>query len=247
MTAAIELLNLTVSYDRHPALHHVSGSFAAGSLTAVVGANGAGKSTLLKSIVGLVPVESGAIRFGEPRARIAYLPQQTEVDRAFPITVMDCVLMGDWRRSSFWRQIGGQAQERAHAAMATVGLSGFGDRSLASLSSGQFQRVLFARMLMQDASLLLLDEPFNAVDEHTTHDLMKVVQGWHGEGRTVLAVLHDNELVRAYFPRTLVLARHVVAWGETAEVLRRTPPAQARIANEAWDETADVCDVEDAA
>ncbi len=104
-------------------------------------------------------------------------------------------------------------------ALHTVGLAELADRSVGSLSGGQFQRVLFARLLLQDAAVILLDEPFRAVDTKTVEDLIQLIERWHGEGRTVLAALHDIEQVRAYFPRTLLLAREVVAWGETADVL----------------------------
>lgn len=241
MTPAILLRDLTVSYRRHPALHHISGEFAAGSMTAIVGANGAGKSTLLKSILGLVRVDAGEVILGEPRSRIAYLPQQAEVDRNFPISVMDCVLMGDWRRSSIWHSITPDTDQRASAALAAVGLQGFEKRSIGTLSAGQFQRVLFARMIMQDAAIVLLDEPFNAIDERTTQDLLQIVCQWHQQGRTVIAVLHDNNLVYQYFPQTLLLARRVIAWGATDQALTEEQLQQARRVRAAWDPDALVC------
>lgn len=247
VNAAIHLRNLTVSYRRHPALHHIDGVFEEGSLTAIIGANGAGKSTLLKSIQGLVPFDSGQIMTTMPRKRIAYLPQQSEVDRSFPITVMDCVLMGDWGHSGAFRRIKADALQRVQRAIATVGLQGFEGRPLSTLSAGQFQRVLFARAMVQDAALILLDEPFNAIDERTVAELMAIVQQWHREGRTVLAVVHDKELVWRHFPQTLLLARRVIAWGPTSEVLRPELLQRARLMHEAWDDTAQVCDVTESA
>jgi len=242
--AALTLHNLTVSYRQHPALHHVSGSFAQGSLTAVIGPNGAGKSTLLKSLAGLVPVDPHARVERAPDLRLAYLPQQSELDRSFPLDVRDCVLMGLWAHTGAWGHCTPAMQARVDAALHAVGLQGFERRPVGTLSSGQLQRALFARLLVQDAQLILLDEPFNAVDSATTAGLLALVQQWHRQGRTVVAVLHDNAQVHAHFPQTLLLARECIAWGPTAEVLTDTNLARARSMAEAWDETAEVCEVD---
>ncbi|MEO5607690.1 MAG: ABC transporter ATP-binding protein [Polaromonas sp.] len=233
--------NLTVSYRRHPALHHVCGQFAAGSLTAVVGPNGSGKSTLLKSIMGLLPRPSGRLEVAVPRARIAYLPQLAEIDRSFPIDVRDCVLLGGWGTAGAGGAMGRAALARAEAALGAVGLQGFERRALGSLSSGQLQRMLFARLLVQDAELILLDEPFNAMDSKTTAALLEVIAIWHQQQRTVVAVLHDDAQVRQHFPHTLLLARQVVAWGPTAQVMSPANLARARAMAEAWDEDTVPC------
>lgn len=243
MSAAISLENLTVSYRRHPALHHINGHFARGSLTAVVGPNGAGKSTLLKSILGLLPCNEGRVVAHADVRRIAYLPQQAEVDRSFPISVMDCVLLGYWQQKGNWGGIDAGMTARAQRALAAVGLDGFASRSISSLSVGQFQRVLFARILLQDAEVILLDEPFNAVDARTTSDLLRIIQAWHREQRTVIAVLHDYDQVRRTFPQSLLLARNVVAWGETSDVLCEENLLRARAMAEAVDEHASICHV----
>lgn len=244
----IALRNLTVSYRRHPALHHISGQFAPGSLTAVVGPNGSGKSTLLKSIAGLLPIEGGrsggALRMNTACDALAYLPQLSEVDRGFPMDVRDCVLLGCWGRVGAWGAVGRPLLARVDAALQAVGLQGFERRAVGSLSVGQWQRVLFARILVQDAQLILLDEPFNAVDAKTTARLLALVQQWHRERRTVIAVLHDDTQVRQYFPQTLLLARELVGWGPTAEVLNEPNLQRARALAEAWDETAPVCDTD---
>lgn len=237
----MRLDNLTVSYRQHPALHHISGQFAAGSLTALVGPNGSGKSTLLKSILGLLKTSGGRVEVNTPRTRIAYLPQVTEIDRSFPMPVSDCVLLGCWSALGAWGGINAAMRARADAAIHHVGLEGFEARTVGSLSSGQFQRVLFARLLMQDADLILLDEPFNAVDSRTTTALLEVIRQWHSQGRTVIAVLHDDDLVRAHFGQTLMLARELVAWGDTAEVLTEANLRRARALAEAWDDSADIC------
>jgi zinc/manganese transport system ATP-binding protein len=246
MSAAISLENLTVSYRRHPALHHVNGAFAHGSLTAVVGPNGAGKSTLLKSMLGLVRCNGGQVHTHVDAKRIAYLPQQAEIDRSFPISVLDCVLLGYWQAKGNWGGINAGMAQRARQALAAVGLDGFAARPVSSLSVGQFQRVLFARILLQDAEVILLDEPFNAIDTRTTGDLLRIIAAWHAERRTVIAVLHDYDQVRRAFPQTLLLARNVVAWGDTAEVLCEENLLRARAMAEAVDEYAPVCEVSEA-
>lgn len=247
MSAAISLENLTVTYRRHPALHHVSGEFALGSMTAIVGPNGAGKSTLLKTIMGQVTCNSGRVIQHPEAGRIAYLPQQAEIDRSFPISVRDCVLLGYWGRVGLFGNISKPMVERAEQALAAVGLAGFSERSVASLSVGQFQRVLFARILLQDARLILLDEPFSAVDTKTTDDLLHIVRSWHAEQRTVIAVLHDYDQVRRSFPQTLLLARNVVAWGATEQVLNHDNLHRARTMSEAVDEHAPLCAIDEVA
>ena len=240
--SAVRLVDLTVGYDRHPAVHHLTGSFAPGSLTAIVGPNGAGKTTLLKTIVGLLRPASGRVeRPGLPPGAIAYLPQQAEVDRSFPINVRDVVLLGHWPRLGAFRAMGPAARRTAERALAEVGLEGFGRRPIGSLSQGQLQRVMFARILVQDARVILLDEPFAAVDARTTADLLAVVARWHAEGRTVAAVLHDLEQVRSRFPETLLLARSCVAWGPTQRALSRENLLRAWGMPQGWDEQAAPC------
>lgn len=237
----IQLNNLTVSYRHHPALHHISGRFDKGSLTAVVGPNGAGKSTLLKSLVGVLPWASGAVSMAVSRERIAYLPQASEIDRSFPINVFDCVLLGTWSTAGPWRGMSRKLQGQIESALHQVGLEGFEARPVGTLSTGQMQRVLFARLLVQDAELILLDEPFNAVDSKTTQSLLELVRQWHGEQRTVIAVVHDDAQVRAFFPDALLLAREVVAWGRTPVVMTDANLRRARSMAEAWDEQAQEC------
>jgi zinc/manganese transport system ATP-binding protein len=243
--AAVAIENLTVAYERHPALHHIGGSFAAGSLTAIVGPNGAGKSTLVKAIAGALRPSSGRIRIGGAR-HIAYLPQQSEIERGFPINVLDTVMLGHWRRIGWRRSVSDDEMEAAAGALQAVGLGHFEDRPISTLSTGQFQRVMFARLMLQDAPLILLDEPFTALDARTTHDLLHVVERWHRETRTVIAVLHDFEQVRAHFPEALLLAREIVAWGPTAEVMTAGNLAKARHMAEAWDEDAHACTIAEA-
>jgi zinc/manganese transport system ATP-binding protein len=237
---AIRLENVTVAYRRHPAVHHLSGSFARGSLTALVGPNGAGKSTLLKAITGLLPLSGGTITVADP-AGLAFLPQVTEVDRSFPMTVREVVDLGHWRRVGAFGRLSGAMRATTTAALAEVGLARFDARPIGSLSVGQFQRVLFARLIVADAALILLDEPFNAIDQRTVGDLMQLVRRWHREGRTIVAALHDLDFVRAHFPDCLLLAREPVAWGATSEVLVPASLAAARAHADGWAEGAETC------
>lgn len=232
----LHIRDLTVAYDRVPAVHHLSGRFAPGSLTAIVGPNGAGKSTLLKTIAGLLTPGEGSIEGAN--GNIAYLPQLAEIDRTFPIAVIDAVSLGLWREVGLFRTITGEHVKRARAALAAVGLEGFERKQVGALSAGQLQRALFARLMLQDAGLILLDEPFAAVDERTSADLMQLVTNWHKEGRTVIAVLHDLERVRASFPEALLMAREPVAWGPTPEVLTPENLRRARYVSDAWGDAA---------
>jgi zinc/manganese transport system ATP-binding protein len=242
MTAQLQFRDVTLGYDRHPAVHHLSGEVASGALLAVVGPNGAGKSTLFRGIVGVLKPLAGSILTGGLDVRdIAYLPQTADIDRSFPISVFDFVGTGLWRSVGFFGGIGKAAREKIAQALAAVGLNGFENRSIGTLSGGQMQRLLFARVLLQDARLIVLDEPFNAIDSKTSADLLALVRRWHAEGRTVLAALHDMDLVRANFPATLLLARGPVAWGSTAEVLTAENLLQARRMCEAFDEDAAAC------
>jgi zinc/manganese transport system ATP-binding protein len=245
MAAQITLRDVTLGYDRHPAVHHLSGEVADGALLAVVGPNGAGKSTLFRGLAGILKPLSGAIDLGGLDNRdIAYLPQSVDIDRSFPISVFDFVGTGLWRQTGFFGGMGRRERDRIGKALAAVGLNGFENRAIGTLSGGQMQRMLFARVLLQDARLIVLDEPFNAIDAKTSADLLLLVKRWHEERRTVLAALHDFDLVRTSFPETLLLARGLVAWGPTAQVLTSENLTEARRMCEAFDDTAAACAVD---
>ena len=239
--AALQFRDLTLGYDRHPAVHHLNGAVEQGALLAVVGPNGAGKSTLFKGIVGAIKPLAGSIDFSGAVHDIAYLPQVAEVDRSFPITVYDMVAMGLWKQSGAFGGVGREGRHAIAHAIATVGLTGFEQRPIGTLSGGQMQRMLFARLLLQDARVIVLDEPFNGIDSKTVADLVALMQRWHGEQRTVLAAMHDLDLVKATFPQTLLLAREAVEWGPTNNVLTAANLLKARQMCEAFDETAHAC------
>lgn len=234
----LRIENVTVTHGRHPAVHHLSFTLKPGALMAVVGPNGAGKSSLLRAIAGLHKPSGGRVR-GLAPGQVALLPQQAMLDRSFPLTCRDAVLFGLWGESGAFGAT--PRPERIEAALDAVGLHGFAQRPVGSLSAGQFQRVLFARLLLQDAPVILLDEPFNALDARTAADLLGVMRRWHGEGRSILAVLHDIDLVRREFPDTLLLAREAIACGPTEMALSPENRLHARMMSEAWAEGAEVC------
>ena len=246
MTAQLQFRDVTLGYDRHPAVHHLNGEVATGALLAVIGPNGAGKSTLFRGIAGILKPLAGSIVTGDLDIRdIAYLPQTVDIDRSFPISVYDFVGTGLWRSIGFFGGMGKAARDKIAQALAAVGLNGFENRPIGTLSGGQMQRMLFARVLLQDARLIVLDEPFNAIDAKTSADLLALVRRWHAEKRTVLAALHDMDLVHANFPETLLLARGPVAWGATAQVLTSENLLEARRMCEAFDDGAAACAVDD--
>jgi zinc/manganese transport system ATP-binding protein len=221
--------HVTLGYDGRPVVPDLDGVIQPGDLLAMAGPNGGGKSTVMKALAGRLRPMAGALALeGIHRKDIAYLPQAADVDRSFPLSVFDLVSAGAWRAAGLFGGFGRKRNDAVHAALAEVGLTGRENAAIGALSGGQLQRALFARLLVQDARLILLDEPFTAIDEATVRDLTALVRRWHGEGRTVVAVLHDLDLIRAHFPRTLLVARGAVAWCATSEALSADNLATAR-------------------
>jgi zinc/manganese transport system ATP-binding protein len=214
----VVLRDVSVRYGRRLALEAVSGEFPSGSMTAVVGANGAGKSTLLMAIAEIVPLARGSVIRGA-RQRLAYLQQHAAIDREYPLTLAELIALGGWREFGPFHAAGASLRARAGAAAETVGLATKLALSLRELSAGELQRALFARLILQDAAIILLDEPLAGVDAATASLLFEQMMRWYEEGRTVIAVLHDLVRVRAHFPSTLVLARRCLAWGDTEAAL----------------------------
>jgi zinc/manganese transport system ATP-binding protein len=225
---AITLTNISVRHGRRIALDNLTGRFDPGSLTAVIGPNGAGKSTLLNALAGLTRLSTGTITNPAlARSRLAYLQQQQDLDRDYPVTVGEIVALGLWRTFGPFRTPPPAMAEQTAAAIEAVGLTGLATRRIAELSVGQMRRAFFARLLLLDAQVILLDEPFAAVDAPTVQALLTLIANWHREGRAVIAVVHDFDQVRTHFPETLILARHPIAWGPTETVLTDHNLAQA--------------------
>ncbi len=215
---ALEISNLTVSYKAHPVVHHLTVGFPKGETTAIVGPNGAGKSTLLKAIMGLVSYSEGLIEKLES-LKVSYLSQISEIRRDLPLTLFELVSAGAFHKMGLFGKLSQEAAKDVEAALSFVGLEGVGDRSIDSLSGGQFQKALFARIVVEGADLILLDEPFNAMDARTTKELCELIKRWEAEGKTVIVVLHDLNLACQYFTNTLLLARDKIAFGASKEVV----------------------------
>ena len=239
--SAIELQKLSVAYSRNTVISDLTCHFKAPALWAIAGPNGAGKSTLLKTLLGLQKPTKGKITFhGFCPCDVAYLAQQNQLDRRFPLTVGDTIAMGLFREVGVFRRYTKEQREKMQAALEQVGLSSFAKTPLQALSGGQFQRVLFARLILQNAPVIFLDEPFTGVDGQTIDDLMNLLHLWVGEGRLVIAVLHDLDLVQDHFPHTLLLARHFYKWGLTDHVLIKENMREAITASRLWEATAGI-------
>lgn len=214
--------NFSAGYNSHPVIQNINGQVNKGALISIMGPNGGGKSTLLKSLAGLLPLLSGSIRYvGETKPKLAYLPQASSLDRSFPITVLETASMGLWHETGPFFAITDNLRDKTLTALKLVNLEGFADKRIGELSGGQLQRVLFARTILEDAELILLDEPFSCVDQQTTQDLMSHILSWHKEGKTVLIVNHNFELTKKYFPETLFLMKTILSWGSTADTLQQ--------------------------
>lgn len=229
---ALELSGLTVSYHDQPVLRDVSAKIAARQLVAIIGPNGAGKSTLLKAVLGLIPIDAGAIRvFGQSvensRDRIAYVPQTETVDWDFPVTAGEVVMMGRYPRLGLWRRPREADRRIVAQSLEMVGMTPFVHRHIRQLSGGQQQRIFLARALAQEADILLLDEPFVGVDARTEETIFRLMDELTSAGKTLFVVIHDLTELRRRFDSVLMLNRSLIAYGPVAttatdENLRRT-------------------------
>jgi len=201
----IVMNQLTAGYERQPVTRAITGVIERGSMTAIVGANGCGKSTLLKTLAGFIPPVSGRFHWPGKRPVIGWLAQRHALEAQFPLTVQDVVSMGCWPGISLLAGLRRGSRLRVASALERVGLESMAHSTIDELSGGQFQRMLFARVLVQQAPLVMLDEPFTGVDEATCNVLMSLMLEMYQQGQTLLAVLHDSERVARHFPQTLRL------------------------------------------
>jgi len=201
-----------------PVLRDVTFAAAPGETVGVLGPNGGGKTTLLRALLGELPVLAGRRWLDGPAG---YVPQTERSRLDFPVSALDVALMGAYRRTPWYRPLGGRERSRARAALARVGLADAAGTAFGALSGGQRQRVLIARALVQDTQIVLLDEPFAGVDRVSEARILAVLDELRGEGRALLISTHDVEQSRR-FDRVLCLSGRQVAFGPPAEVL--TPP-----------------------
>lgn len=245
---ALEAHDLTVTYDKRPALYGIDVEIAEGSLVGIVGPNGAGKSTLIKSVMGVVPSSGGWVKvFGKPvrenLRRVGYVPQRESVDWDFPVTVMDVAMMGTYGRLGLFRRPGKQEKLRAAEALEKVGMLPYSNRQIGNLSGGQQQRVFLARALAQDSDLYLMDEPFAGVDAATEAAIVTLLKEMRERGKTVLVVHHDLQSASEYFDSLLLLNMRLVAYGKvedvyTPELLQKTYGGRLTILSEVADRAA---------
>jgi ABC-type Mn2+/Zn2+ transport system ATPase subunit len=219
---ALEIRDLSAGYGAGLALRDVTMTLPPATITAVVGPNGSGKSTLLKAILGLTPQMSGEVQVGmvdadRARDRIAYVPQREAVDWGFPITAADVVLMGRYPRLGLLRRPGSVDRRRVAEALARVGMAPFAMRQIGALSGGQQQRVFLARALVQEASVLLLDEPMTGVDQATEKAINELLHDLRSDGTTVVITTHDLESAADDCDLLAFVNHRLVAFGPPSE------------------------------
>jgi ABC-type Mn2+/Zn2+ transport system ATPase subunit len=216
----LEIKNLTVSYNRVPAVHHLNLEIHCGNCIALLGPNGAGKTTLFKAIVGQLPCETGSVTFsghGSAKTAIAYLPQRTAIDWDFPITVRGLVEMGRYRKLGWWRQFGKEDHAEVEAAVNSMHLKDLADRQISALSGGQQQRAFLARALAQNAHVFLLDEPFTGLDKSSQESLSQTLCQLTKQGNLVIASHHDLRSVPELFDQVIFLNGELIDFGKTGE------------------------------
>ena len=210
---------INVAYENREVLSQVSKQLYFNKSYAVVGPNGAGKSTLIKAMMGQIPLSSGSFEYHQCRPNeFSYLPQVNGINRGFPVSVLDLVCLGHWKTSGALRSMR-QTEPAAFAALNEVGLKGLENRQMNQLSSGQFQRVLFARLILQDSRVIILDEPFSGVDVETEKDLLQLMEKWRKQNRCVITILHDIQTAKKCFTEVILLNRRIIKAGSAPDVL----------------------------
>ena len=225
-TAIIVSDGCCVQLGNTQALDDVTFSITKGKKVAVVGPNGGGKSTLFNALAGLVPVVNGSLKINglspqDAKGSISYVPQRDLINRNFPLSVKQVVEMGLVSKNSLNLFSRKQINLKIKEALENVGLSEKINQNINNLSGGQFQRVLIARGLAQDADILLLDEAFSAVDVGAQEDIMSLISDINLDGKTILVATHDINNLEEKFDEVLCLNRHCCAYGNPSEVLTK--------------------------
>ncbi|MDR5866786.1 metal ABC transporter ATP-binding protein [Halomonas koreensis] len=219
--ARLQLHDLQLARGGQTVLEHLDGRFQDGAVTALIGANGAGKSTLIAAIMGMLAPVAGRVECRVPKERCAWLPQQLALDLSFPMSVEELIMTGTWPSHGAFKGYCGPHYRRGREIMARLGISRLAHRQLGELSGGQRQRALLGRTLMQEAELLLLDEPFANVDGETVEVLMEVLRDMAREGATLLVVLHDMEQLARLADDVLLLSGGHGRWVSPESLLER--------------------------
>lgn len=223
---ALEIKNLTVSYEQHPVIRSISAVIKPKQIVGIIGPNGAGKSTLLKAIMGLLPIDSGTISIFEKSAEtakhlIAYIPQRNEVDWNFPVVVKDVVMMGRYKDIGVFKRPGKTDKDIVEKSLKDIGMEAYADRQIGELSGGQQQRVFLARALAQKTDILMLDEPFIGVDAATENSIWEMMKMLKSRGKTILVVNHDLTNMVKKYDSLLLLNQRLVAYGKPSTVFRQ--------------------------
>ena len=221
----IKIQNLSVSYQGQLALDETSLNIKGPTITGIIGPNGAGKSTLLKGILGIVDHKGQAFLDDRPLQeelnKIAYVEQKINIDYNFPIKVKECVSLGLYPKIKLFQRLNSSDWDKVGQALKIVGLEDFAERQISQLSGGQFQRVLIARCLVQEADYIFLDEPFVGIDSVSEEIIMETLRRLKEEGKIILIVHHDLSKVTAYFDQVLLLHKKLIAFGPTESTFTR--------------------------
>jgi len=227
---AVEVENLSFSYGGDRVLEDVTFSLERGRFMAVMGPNGCGKSTLTKILIGILPGASGKVRvFGKDPAEsptevqrmVGYMPQREHISKNMPITVRDVVLMGRLARKGIISTASRRDMKAAKKALEVVGAGSLWKKRFTELSGGQQQKVILARALAVEADMLILDEPFAAMDVRSQQRVLEIISQMRDSGTTVIMVLHDVNQALHHLDRVLLLNRRAIGFGDPRDVLNR--------------------------
>ncbi|MQQ09810.1 ATP-binding cassette domain-containing protein [Epibacterium sp. SM1979] len=220
MADLLKIRNLALGYPGLTLFRGLSMDVTQGTSLAVLGANGSGKSTFVKMLLNLIDPLAGKLSWPNGRpSEVGYLAQLTEFDRRFPLRVRDLVAMGAWKGFGLRGHLSAETHDKITSALEATGVLEIADRSLHTLSGGQLQRALFARVIMQDTPLILLDEPFAAVDQNTEAHLLTLIDRWRDEGRAVILVVHDLSSVLDRCDHVLLLGGGTASFGPVRDIL----------------------------